>query len=275
MNLFELKAFSQNLARALDGRVRFNRPGFMLDPFSPMKIEGVAYGIKVTIFLGIDGGLTILDHFQAPCPFEIYLLKPEPLLSTVEITPAVASPFPVYASPAHHDLNCIRRIFSNWENWRSTLDLFKNLDKPLMIASEQCQFYFPSLFIPTLGASIQSLSVHLSAAPFKTLAGSRLKSRYSDKPYVKLDDAEVPLSLRPLVPLAARWGLADEEEVMAFAKKVGRPAVKEFTSAFRARLDEIELFCNERVGDQPFSDVVVTFQLAFHAFALLESSSGE
>lgn len=272
MNESGLKARFEGLAKSLDGKVSFKQAGFFTPPFCPFKIRGVVNGVKITIFLGNDGGLATLDRFQAACPFGLAIFKPEPRLVLVkEITSAIRAPFPVYANPDDLHTDCIGRLFPDWSNWRLVLESFEALSKPIVICDAQSSFDFPFTFVPLLGASIRRLALRLSASPFKTVLDGQLASRYSDKPYVHLREDKISPVLRPLLPLAAKWSISDEAEVMRFANEVGPSAVREFITVFKLHRAEIERFCNTRTDDQPFGDEVVIFQLAFHAFALVVS----
>jgi len=192
-------------------------------------------------------------------------------MSTVDISAAIHSPFSVFGSPAHHrDIECIQRVFENWKSWIETLEPFKIIENPILITSEQCQFTFPAAFVPILGIATRNLALRFSMPPFQVIDRGQLKSRYSDKCSVKLSEENVVPTLRPFLQLAALWSISDELEVRAFARKVGSSNVKKFVSVFRSHISEIEDFCNMRKKGESFSDEVVVFQLAFHAFALLE-----
>ena len=267
----QIKDVSESLATALNGKTSFKATGFFTPPLCQYKILGVVNGVKATAFLGTEGGLAMLERFQAACPFELSIFKPEPRLALYkDITATVRAPFPVYANSDDLHADCIGRLFTDWASWRPALAPFVALDQPVVICDAQCSFNFPFSFIPSLAASIQGLAVRLSASPFKTLLDGTLTSRYSDKPYVKLQADNLPPVLKPLLPLAAKWSIGEDDEVMMFANKVGASAVRDFVSTFRLQRHEIETFCNNRKASQPFADEVIVFQLAFHAYALLE-----
>ena len=275
MTEIEIRQHAVTLARVLAGKVRSKRGGFLADPYCPFEVRGSVSGVRVTVWMGLAGGLAVFDHYQSAKPFQFSFFRPEPKLGlTEEITSLVGSPARVFSNTAQLYLPAIRELFPSWKTWEPSLEQLRRLNKSVTIAAAQSQWAFSPENIGNLEPLIKDFAWHLSNEPFEVIE-KKIQSRYSDKPYVKLDPAKVAPAIRHLLPLAAQWSIVDESELRAYAASVAVESRDAFMSNFRSNMPEIESFCRVVDTREAVSDEVVAFQLAAHAFGMLAANSGK
>lgn len=271
----ELKSEARKLADAFDGSLRSSKRFFLAQPFCPYEIQGESAGVRVKLWLGPDGGLAMFDRYRTPQPFQLAFFLPDRTLGlTSDITSAVDAPVRMFSNAGELYVGAINALFPTWESWDECIALLRRSGAPVTVTSGQSQWGFAAACVPHLETWIKAFARRLSTAPFE-VAGGGAPARYADKPHVKLDPSRVPIPLRPLLPLAAAWSIEDEAEVRKFSGSISPRRRKEFLSAFRANLSQIESFSTTVPVNGPVTDEVVVFQLAAHAFAILASQESD
>ena len=99
-----------------------------------------------------------------------------------------------------------------------------------------------------------------------------ITSRYSDNPDVVIDEAQVPPTLRHLLPLAREWCISDDVELDAYIAAASDADRRRFASAFAPHFDALEAWHNALANRVPQPDELVMFDIATQAAATVEST---
>lgn len=270
MSTEKIRHEARLLAETLRAIIRYKAGGFFHDPLCPFEIQGMRNGIKFRILIGEEGGLVTFKNFVLPCPFDLSFWGPQPLLNLVQdITVDLGSSIPIFTNLGNPDARCIHSTLQVWEKWLDFAIQLRQLTKPLLLSQKMSQFFFTRGDVSRLAEVVPACTYAFSQPPFKLLP-SAIASRVSENPNIKIDEVIVPQSLRTLIPLALEWCITDEAEVHLYAKSVGKEKTKSFLQAFGKHIVEIEAFCFPDPLPIPVPDMLVCFQIAAKAFAVLK-----
>lgn len=264
----EIEQHGERISALLGGKLRFSKMPVYGSPWCNYMVEGSLNKVRCKVYLGGQGGVVTMDRFNAPCPFGLSFFREMPSWAmTEEFTSILDAPFPVFCSSYGMHVDCIRQTF-DWHEWEDIAKAFQPTRNWLFIANCQCEFPVRLDFISELVNFLPLLARRFSTAPFSTLKRS-VPARYGEMPGIVIKEENIPPELRPLLPLAIKWSISDDQEIAPYARKQGKRSVQKFLSAFKAHLDEIDAFCPTDDERTPVPDEVVVFTMAFQAFGEL------
>ena len=234
-------------------------------------IKGFLSQVRVKIDMGASNVMLQLEGFFAPCVFQFGIGNSNARLNLgmIDVTEQTDCPFPLKSTVVNEHLVCMQCLFEHsWKDWEPVARLLLDGNGEAVVCEHQCTAYFSTDTGIDIAHFVETLTVLVSSPPFTVQSRFCFLTRYSDIPGFAFNASNVPPDLQELISLAKEWCFSSEEEVFAYAKKMGRSRTKKYGSRFREHADAINSFCCY-AGNAPVPTEVIVFQLAGHAFALL------
>lgn len=85
------------------------------------------------------------------------------------------------------------------------------------------------------------------------------------RPDIEIDPANVPESLRDLIPMAEKWGIGDDVIRSDFEAKATQAEKDEFRNLVRGRTAAVTAWLDSFGADKPMSDEAVAFMYMLEA----------
>lgn len=225
--------------------------------------------MRLIVHLGETGGAVQFDRFECAESFQLALFAPERACALNEdVTGLIkASRIKIYSNVNYVD--SIKRLAPWWNTISEAVTPLENTGKSVFLCSEQCRFIFDSRFCDALPNALEKLMGLFLKTPFHGLSHERLASRYADRKGVILNAKNLPMELRPLLPLAGMWSIGNEDELAEFLKRSPPETIESFLNVFEIHGEAIDAYCDFRKPGVVVPDEVVVFQIASRAYGVL------